>query len=196
MLSHNFSLFQCHIYNYNHTYFSTIKNMDFNSTMINYRGNCMVTQHIMILEFITSKFISKAILELQVLSSFFAHLDKLYTCPGIHGQNCIAEGRKDNIRDRVSLKNYSWFATTWQGGHVGGQNKRIFPRRIYMKIELSSQRRKMLLFLTTNMAAVTSRANTGLKLPCKANLVPRVLSVPVEREGYKEWGCYTGNKQA
>ena len=103
MLSHNFSLFQCHIYNYNHTYFSTIKNMDFNSTMINYRGNCMVTQHIMILEFITSKFISKAILELQVLSSFFAHLDKLYTCPGIHGQNCIAEGRKDNIRDRVSL---------------------------------------------------------------------------------------------
>ena len=37
---------------------------------------------------------------------------------------------------------YSWFATTWQGGHVGGQNKRIFPRRIYMKIEFSSQRRE------------------------------------------------------
>ena len=54
---------------------------------------------------------------------------------------------------------YSWFATTWQGGHVGGQNKRIFPRRIYMKIEFSSQRREMLLFLTTNIAAVTSRAN-------------------------------------
>ena len=53
----------------------------------------------------------------------------------------------------------SWFATTWQGGHVGGQNKRIFPRRIYMKIEFSSQRREVLLFLTTNMAAVTSRAN-------------------------------------
>ena len=53
-----------------------------------------------------------------------------------------------------------------------------------MKIEFSSQRRKMLLLLTTNMAAVTSRANTGLKLPCKANLVPRVLSVPVEQEGY------------
>ena len=32
----------------------------------------------------------------------------------------------------------SWFATTWQGGHVGGQNERIFPRRIYMKIEFSS----------------------------------------------------------
>ena len=28
-----------------------------------------------------------------------------------------------------------------------------------MKIELSSQRREMLLFLTTNMAAMTSRAN-------------------------------------
>ena len=63
----------------------------------------MVTQHIMILQFITSKFISKAILELPLLWSFFAHLDKLYTYHGIHGQNCIAEGRKDNIRDRVSL---------------------------------------------------------------------------------------------
>ena len=54
---------------------------------------------------------------------------------------------------------YSWFATTWQGSHVGGQNKRIFPRRIYMKIEFSFQRREMLLFLTTNIASVTSRAN-------------------------------------
>ena len=31
-----------------------------------------------------------------------------------------------------------------------------------MKIEFSSQRREMLLFLTTNMAAVTSRANEQL----------------------------------
>ena len=31
-----------------------------------------------------------------------------------------------------------------------------------MKIEFSSQRREMLLFLTTNMAAVTSRANQQL----------------------------------
>ena len=57
------------------------------------------------------------------------------------------------------MNHYSWFATTWQGGHVGSQNKRIFPRRIYMKIEFSSQRREMLLFLTTNLAPVTSRAN-------------------------------------
>ena len=59
----------------------------------------------------------------------------------------------------TSLPN-SWFATTWQSGHVGSQNKRIKYRRIYMKIELSSQeRREMRLFLTSNMAAVTSRAN-------------------------------------
>ena len=59
----------------------------------------------------------------------------------------------------LSWKIYSWFATTWQGGHVGGQNKRIFPWRICMKIVFSSQRREMLLFLTTNMAPVTSSAN-------------------------------------
>ena len=35
----------------------------------------------------------------------------------------------------------------------------IFFRRIYMKIEFVSQRREMLLLLTTIMAAVTSRAN-------------------------------------
>ena len=52
-----------------------------------------------------------------------------------------------------------WFATMRQGGHVGGQYNRIFFfRRIYLKMELSSQRREMLLFLATNMADVTSRA--------------------------------------
>ena len=59
---------------------------------------------------------------------------------------------------------YSWFATTFHGSHVGGQYKRIFSLRIYMKIEFSSQRREMLLFLTTNMAAVTSRANQQFAL--------------------------------
>lgn len=54
---------------------------------------------------------------------------------------------------------YSWFATTWQGGHVGGQYNTILFRRICMKIEFSSQRRETVLFLTTTMAAVTSRAN-------------------------------------
>ena len=46
-------------------------------------------------------------------------------------------------------------ATTWQGGHVGGQNNRIFFQRIiYMKIGLSSQRREMFLFLTTKHTAM------------------------------------------
>ena len=54
---------------------------------------------------------------------------------------------------------YSWFTTTWQGGHVGGQNNKIFSRRIYMKKEFSFQGREMLLFLIINMAAATSRAN-------------------------------------
>ena len=36
---------------------------------------------------------------------------------------------------------YSWFATTWQGGHVGGQYNRIFfSRSIYIKIEFSSEK--------------------------------------------------------
>ena len=56
-------------------------------------------------------------------------------------------------------RKYSWFVTTWQGGHVGGQYNRIFSRRIYMKTEFSSQRREILLFLPANMAAVSSRAN-------------------------------------
>ena len=29
---------------------------------------------------------------------------------------------------------YSWLATMWEGGHVGGQHNRIFSRRIYMRL--------------------------------------------------------------
>ena len=47
---------------------------------------------------------------------------------------------------------------TWQGGHVGGQNNTILFCRICIKIKFSSQRRDRLLFLTTNMAAMTSHA--------------------------------------
>ena len=43
--------------------------------------------------------------------------------------------------------------------HVAGQHNRTFSRRIYLKMELSFQRGEMLLFLTTNMAAVMSRTN-------------------------------------
>ena len=39
---------------------------------------------------------------------------------------------------RGMVRRYSWFATTWQGGYVGGQFNRIFSGRIYMKIEFSS----------------------------------------------------------
>ena len=43
---------------------------------------------------------------------------------------------------------------------LGVKTKEYFLLRICMKIEtFSSQRREMLLLLTTNMAAVTSRAN-------------------------------------
>ena len=34
-----------------------------------------------------------------------------------------------------------WFATTWQGAHVGGQNNRIFSQRIYKFPEEKNARR-------------------------------------------------------
>ena len=45
-----------------------------------------------------------------------------------------------------------------------------------MKIEFSSQRREMLLFLTTNMAAVTSRANQQY-LASQPDRIFKILSV-------------------
>ena len=42
-----------------------------------------------------------------------------------------------------------------------------------MKIEFSSQRREMLLFLTTNMAAVTSRANQEYRVAFRGSLLLR-----------------------
>ena len=38
---------------------------------------------------------------------------------------------------RIPNEANSWFSTTWQGGHVGSQNNRIFSRRINLKIEFS-----------------------------------------------------------
>ena len=40
---------------------------------------------------------------------------------------------------------YTWFATTWQGGPVGGKYNNFFSRGIYMKIEFSSQMGEMLI---------------------------------------------------
>ena len=56
---------------------------------------------------------------------------------------------------------YSWFGTTWHGGHDGRQyNKKSF-QRIDMKMDFSSQRREVLLFLTTN---ISSRRDFAWKL--------------------------------
>ena len=48
--------------------------------------------------------------------------------------------------------------------HVGVQNKRKFVGIVSIKIEVNSQRRKILMFLYTNMATMTSHANHQLKL--------------------------------
>ena len=51
-------------------------------------------------------------------------------------------------------------ASFWRWGFWNSEvSHRICSRRIYMKMEFSSQRREMFLFVITNMAAVTSRAN-------------------------------------
>ena len=56
--------------------------------------------------------------------------------------------------------------------HVGGQNKRKFVHIVCIKMEVNSQRRKILLFLSTNMAAMTSHANHQLVgVPSDANEV-------------------------
>ena len=48
--------------------------------------------------------------------------------------------------------------------HVGWQNKRKFAHAVCIKMAVNSQRRKILLFLSTNMAAMTSHANRHLLL--------------------------------
>ena len=46
---------------------------------------------------------------------------------------------------------------------LGVNTIELFSRRILMKIEVTSQRTEMLLFLTTKMATVTSPANQNYK---------------------------------
>ena len=58
---------------------------------------------------------------------------------------------------------YSWFLQPRDKAAMLEVNTiEFFSRTIYMKIKFGSQRREMILFLTTNMAAVTSRANQQL----------------------------------
>ena len=53
----------------------------------------------------------------------------------------------------------------WHCRHVGGQkNKSKFARKVCIKLAFNSPRRKILLFLSTNMAAMTSHTNHQLKL--------------------------------
>ena len=52
---------------------------------------------------------------------------------------------------------YSWSATTWQGGHVGGQYNRIVLEEFTWKWSLVSSGEKC--FCNYTMAAVTLRAN-------------------------------------
>ena len=96
----------------------------------------------------------------------------------------------------------SWFANTWQGGHVEGQYNRVFSQRISMKIEFSSLRREMLLFLTTNMAVVTSQANQQYRLFSQATvqsflarLALKMLPETGERTAGEERGMSRGNRK-
>ena len=51
-------------------------------------------------------------------------------------------GNRSNWTNNKMWSN-SWFAITWEGGLVEGQNNIYFSQRIYMKIEFSSQRKEI-----------------------------------------------------
>ena len=53
--------------------------------------------------------------------------------------------------------------------HVGGQNKRKFAHVICIKTAVNSQRRKILLFLSTNMAAMASHKNDQYGRVCRVS---------------------------
>ena len=55
----------------------------------------------------------------------------------------------------VCVGGYRWFALS----PVGGQNKSKFAHIVCIKMEDNSQRRKILLFLSTNMAVMMSCTN-------------------------------------
>ena len=83
---------------------------------------------------------------------------------------CIANQVKIKIHMLIFLKHvicakyHRTFRRSFSFGgfhyrHVGGQNKRKFVHIVCMKMKVNSQRRKIVLFLSTNMAAMTSHAN-------------------------------------
>ena len=83
-----------------------------------------------------------------------------------------------NLLQPIRNTSLTWIVTRHQYGISAPVPEASFRRRpcwgqynrISMKIQFSSQRREMLLFLTTNMAAVTSRANQQYRLFSQATV--------------------------
>ena len=112
--------------------------------------------------FCTTKVVPKFLLPFQSQASFqreqFGSYD--YTARSLSLVACSLTSQ----RSRMLMQKRPLF-----GGYILGLQPRdkaailgVITRRIYMKIEFSSQRREILLFLTTNMTTVTSRANQQL----------------------------------
>ena len=60
---------------------------------------------------------------------------------------------------RIIVSVFELFIGGLHRSHVGGQNKRKFVHKVCTKMAGNSQRGKISLFLYTNMAVMTSRAN-------------------------------------
>ena len=65
--------------------------------------------------------------------------------------------------------------------HAGGQNKRKFVHKVCIIMKVNSQRRKMVLFLSTNMAAMTSHANHQYGDTLLCEFFPHLLCRPRKR---------------
>ena len=71
----------------------------------------------------------------------------------------IAEGAFDRNRKSSAKQAILGLQPRDKAAVLGSKQQNFFSRRIYMKIGFSSQRKEMLMFLSANMATVTSRAN-------------------------------------
>ena len=76
----------------------------------------------------------------------------------------------------------SWFATTWQGGHVGGQyNKNCFSKNLHKNIFYFPGERNAFVLNHHHMAALTSPANKQLPITrhfsqCHLTLAKKLLA--------------------
>ena len=79
--------------------------------------------------------------------------------------------------------------------HVGVQNKRKFVHIVCIKMEVKSQRRKKLLFLYTNMAAMTSHANnqyeyktvTKIQTLCSVGQAKAIVDQLIQTQWVSQW---------